>query len=179
MACRSCCIQDSRSCSVHDVGICKRNKQYTSRYHTPHRPSCLCIFTTNIVLTAFLWFADNFTVIPLNGGGQVLVAWVASGSVAVLSWRAPDNATDDMVADSVQMTAATFLTGDLSNARVNNATADPFQQALRGSNSTAGLEGVRLKLVSLLSLPGHAHGYLLAIAASKCFFCALSGHWPR
>ena len=125
------------------------------------------------MLTAFLCFADNFTVIPLNGGGQVLVAWVANGSVAVLSWRARDNATDDMVADSVQMTAATFLTGDLSNAQVNNATADPFQQALRGSNSTAGLEGVRLKLVSLLSLPRHAHGYLLAIAASKCYFLCL------
>ena len=105
----------------------------------------------------------------------MLVAWVANGSVAVLSWRAPDNATDDVVADSVQMTAATFLTGDLSNARVNNATADPFQQALRGSHSTAGIEGVRLKLVSLLSRPGHLHGYLLAIAASKCFFRSLSG----
>ena len=80
--------------------------------------------------------------IPLSGGGQVLVTWVVNGSVAVLAWRAADNATETTVADSVEMTAASFLTGELSSARVNNATSDPFQRVLRGSNSTAGLQGV-------------------------------------
>lgn len=92
--------------------------------------------------------AANFTLIPLNGGGQVLVSWVANGSVAVLAWRAPANATDDAVSSSVDMTAASFLAGDLSNARVNNATMEPFQQALRGANSAAGLEGVSGRLLN-------------------------------
>ena len=156
MLCRSGCVQDSRSCCLHDTGICKRHKHCTSRsdckYNENHKPHLTFCSVTLLSVTAFPCFADNFTAIPLVGGGQVLVAWVANGSVAVLAWRAADNATANMVADSVQMTAATFLTGDLSNARVNNATADPFQQVLRGSSSTAGLEGVRLKPAYLFSL---------------------------
>ena len=87
--------------------------------------------------------ADNYTVVPLSGGGQLLVAWVVNGSAAVLAWRAADNATEAMIADSVQMTAATFLAGDLANAQVNQATMDPFQQALQGSGSSEGIAGVR------------------------------------
>lgn len=105
--------------------------------------------------------AANFTVIPLNGGGQVLVAWVANGSVAVLAWRAADNATEDAAAASVEMTAASFLVGALSNAQVNNATMEPFQQALRGSNSSAGIQGVSyrlylIKITCTLPLPAAA-----------------------
>ena len=88
--------------------------------------------------------ADNYTVVPLSGGGQLLVTWVVNGSAAVLAWRAADNSTEAMVADSVQMTAATFLAGDLTSARVNQATMDPFQDALQGSGSRQGIAGVRL-----------------------------------
>ena len=80
--------------------------------------------------------ADDFLILPLNGGGQVLVAWVDNSTTAVLAWRAADNATADMAASSVDMSATSFLGNAFANATVNNATLNPFQQALQGSPDT-------------------------------------------
>ena len=84
-------------------------------------------------------FADDYMILPLSDGGQVLVAWVDNSTTAVLAWRAADNATESITSSSVQMAATSFLGGDFSNARVNNATLDPFQRALQGSNSSQNL----------------------------------------
>ena len=77
--------------------------------------------------------ADNYIVLPLVGGGQVLVAWVDNSTTAVLAWRAADSATADMTGTSLQMTVTGFLDSAFANASVNNATLNPFQQALQGS----------------------------------------------
>ena len=80
--------------------------------------------------------ADDFLILPLSGGGQVLVAWVDNSTTAVLAWRAADNATAAMAASSVDMSATSFLGSAFANATVNNATLNPFQQALQGSPDT-------------------------------------------
>ena len=77
--------------------------------------------------------ADNYLVLPLTGGGQVLVAWIDNSTTAVLAWRGADNATADMTSSSLQMTTTGFLDNAFANASVNNATLNPFQQALQGS----------------------------------------------
>jgi len=86
-----------------------------------------------------LWLhvADDYMILPLSDGGQVLVAWVDNSTTAVLAWRAADNATEAMTGSSVQMAATSFLGNDFTNARVNNATLDPFQQALQGTSSSS------------------------------------------
>lgn len=76
-------------------------------------------------------------ILPLSDGGQVLVAWVDNSTTAVLAWRAADNATEAMTSSSVQMAATSFLGNDFSNAKVNNATLDPFQQALQGTANSS------------------------------------------
>ena len=91
--------------------------------------------------------ADNYLVIPLIGGGQVLVAWINNSTTAVLAWRAADNVTADMTGSSLQMTTTGFLDNAFANATVNNATLNPFQQALQGSpNSEEDLATVRTTL---------------------------------
>ena len=82
-------------------------------------------------------FADDYMILPLSDRGQVLVAWVDNSTTAVLAWRAADNATEAMTSSSVQMAATSFLGNDFSNARVNNATLDPFQQALQGTANSS------------------------------------------
>lgn len=72
-------------------------------------------------------------ILPMSGGGQVLVAWVDNSTTAVLAWRAADNATEAMAASSVEMSATSFLGSVFANATVNNAMLNPFQQALQGS----------------------------------------------
>ena len=79
-----------------------------------------------------LFNADNYIMLPLKGGGQVLVASVDNSTTAVLAWRAADNATAAMTASSVSMSATPFLNSTFANATVNNATLDPFEQALQG-----------------------------------------------
>lgn len=80
---------------------------------------------------------DDYMILPLSDRGQVLVAWVDNSTTAVLAWRAADNATEAMTSSSVQMAATSFLGNDFSNARVNNATLDPFQQALQGTANSS------------------------------------------
>ena len=80
--------------------------------------------------------ADDFLILPLSGGGQVLVAWVDNSTTAVLAWRAADNATAAMAASSVNMSATSFLGSAFANGSVNNAALNPFQQALQGSPDT-------------------------------------------
>ncbi len=100
-------------------------------------------------------------VLPLNGGGQVLVAWINNSTTAVLAWRAADNATAAMTASSVQMSATSFLSSTFANATVNNATLDPFQQALQDpSNSSQNLAQVCKSAVVMSQCcrkQGHAH----------------------
>ena len=85
-------------------------------------------------------FADDYMILPLSDGGQVLVAWVDNSTTAVLAWQAADNATETMTISSVQMAATSFLGNDFANATVNNATVGPFQQALQGmANSSQDL----------------------------------------
>ncbi|KAL3157193.1 hypothetical protein ABBQ38_001432 [Trebouxia sp. C0009 RCD-2024] len=79
---------------------------------------------------------DDFLLLPLSGGGQVLVAWVDNSTTAVLAWRAADNATAAMTGSSVEMSATNFLGSVFANASVNNATLNPFQQALQGAPDT-------------------------------------------
>nr|QOL01215.1 putative extracellular protein TR9_023 [Trebouxia lynnae] len=76
---------------------------------------------------------DDFMILPLNGGGQVLVAWVDNSTTAVLAWRAADNATEEVAASTVEMSATSFLGSVFASATVNNAMLNPFQQALQGS----------------------------------------------
>jgi len=82
-------------------------------------------------------FADDYMILPLIDGGQVLVAWVDNSTTAVLAWRAADNATEAMTSSSVQMAATSFLGNDFANATVNNATLDPFEQALQGTANSS------------------------------------------
>ena len=82
-------------------------------------------------------FADDYMILPPSDGGQVLVAWVDNSTTAVLAWRAADNATEAMTSSSVQTAATSFLGNDFANARVNNATLDPFQQALQGTANSS------------------------------------------
>ena len=81
--------------------------------------------------------------LPLNGGGQVMVAWVDNSTTAILAWRAADNATEAMTASNVEMSATSFLGSVFANASVNSAALNPFQQALQGSpGSTEDLASV-------------------------------------
>ena len=81
--------------------------------------------------------ADDYMILPLSDGGQVLVAWVYNSTTAVLAWRAAENATEAMTSSSVQTAATSFLGNDFSNSRVNNATLHPFQQALQGASNNS------------------------------------------
>ena len=94
----------------------------------------LCLLSqTQLTQAQLLSVTDDFMILPLNGGGQVLVAWVDNSTTAVLAWRAADNATEEVAASTVEMSATSFLGSVFANATVNNAMLNPFQQALQGS----------------------------------------------
>lgn len=123
--------------------------------------------------------ADDYMILPLSDGGQVLVAWVDNSTTAVLAWRAADNATEAMTSSSVQMAATSFLGNDFANARVNNATLDPFQQALQGTaNSSQDLAMVCCTHEVLMSCEcdrsdrsPHEISFSASLSVAACLVC--------